>query len=75
MFSVRFKLSNAVILTQITPNETDRFYKRQTSVADLEPGSGIDAFLTPGSGIRDGKKIRTLDPDPQLTSQIIYPSA
>jgi hypothetical protein len=27
-----------------------------TSVADLDPGSGIGCFLTPGSGIRDGRK-------------------
>jgi hypothetical protein len=27
-----------------------------TSVADPDPGSG--AFLTPGSGIRDGEKVR-----------------
>ncbi len=27
-----------------------------TSVADPDPGSGIGFFLTPGSGIRDGRK-------------------
>jgi hypothetical protein len=32
------------------------------NVADPDPGSG--AFLTPGSGIRDGYKIRIRDPDP-----------
>ncbi len=26
------------------------------SVADPDPGSGVGAFLTPGSGIRDGRK-------------------
>ncbi len=30
-----------------------------TSIADLDPGSGT--FLTPGSGIRDGGKIRIRD--------------
>jgi hypothetical protein len=40
------------------------------SVADPDPGSG--AFLTPGSGIRirDGK-----NPDPEITSRIIFPRA
>jgi hypothetical protein len=33
-----------------------------TSVADPDPGSG--AFLTPGSGIRDGSKIRIRDEQP-----------
>ncbi len=28
----------------------------KTSVADPDPGSGIGSFLTPGSGIRDGRK-------------------
>jgi hypothetical protein len=27
-----------------------------SSVADPDPGSGIGCFLTPGSGIRDGRK-------------------
>jgi hypothetical protein len=38
------------------------------SVADPDPGSV--AFLTPGSGIRDGK-----NPDPGRTTRIIFPRA
>ncbi len=30
--------------------------KKKTSVADPDQGSGIECFLTPGSGIRDGRK-------------------
>jgi hypothetical protein len=53
------------------------------SVADPNPGSG--AFFTPGSGIRDGLKVRIRiwdpgwvkckDPDPGSTTRIIFPRA
>jgi hypothetical protein len=43
------------------------------SVADPDPGSG--AFLTPGSGIRYGLKIRIRDPDQGCTTRIIFSRA
>ncbi len=40
-----------------------RTHRSPSSIADPDPGSG--AFLTPGSGIRDGKKSRARIQDPE----------
>jgi hypothetical protein len=59
-----FKISKVPKLFVSAP---DRF---EFSVADPDPGSGIGAFLTPGSGIRDPEYVYSGSRIPDLGSRI-----